>query len=112
MCWFSLSFSSQKCNRSFAIVKRSPMRWSFELSCRSSISGSTSDRQKHTQNLPPHRRNPQSGGVLDVEIRSSLWLISPCFYSSKASDLIHHLHFQNTTEGIFWNVVRCTVDTI
>jgi hypothetical protein len=32
-------------------------------------------------------------GVLNVEIRYFLWLISHCFYSSKTSDLIHHLHF-------------------
>ncbi len=34
-----------------------------------------------------------SGGVLKVEIRYSLWLISHGFYSSMTADLLHHLHF-------------------
>jgi chaperonin GroEL len=33
------------------------------------------------------------GGVLKVEIRHSIELISHCFDSSKTSDLSHHLHF-------------------
>jgi hypothetical protein len=43
---------------------------------------------------------PPLGGVLNVEIRRSRSVITPCFNGSKTSELRHHLHFQNTTHWL------------
>src|SRR5262245_36041586 len=56
MCWFSLSFSSQKRNRSVAIVPWSSRRRSFQFRLRSSIPYRVEETQNVCTLSPPRRR--------------------------------------------------------